>query len=205
MKIKGKILLLRYSDNHGVNTIKEHRNVIEKNGACWWAKIGKQPTDKYLKEFIEQESPQIILYTPSVIHLCEYGGLTRKRPTDQYPKYYHSDVFGENEPETYFLLKSIKEIDLSFLEDYVISVSGKEVLYDLKKTISSYMLIQHKDEPRKEKQHRTYRKRVCYTEKNANDDKTSCVYKKDGKCGNKRCISYLYECYHPDVCLKRKK
>ena len=47
------ILLLRYSDNHGVNTVQAHIDVIEKHGFCWWAKLGKkQPSESYLNEFL---------------------------------------------------------------------------------------------------------------------------------------------------------
>lgn len=189
-----------------MDTITEHMKVVQEKGYCWWAKIGEQPSDKYLQEFIDQENPMIILYKPSVVNICEFGGVARYRPSEGYPKYYESDVFRKEEPGTYFKLKSIKELDLSFLEDYIIPKSEKEVLYDLKKTISSYMIIQHKDEPRKPKPEVVITKPKTKPEpvEETVVDKNSCVYKIGDKCGNKRCINYRYECYHPNLCMKQK-
>lgn len=61
MDIGNRILLLRYSDFHGVDTIAEHKKVISSKGHCWWAKIGKQPSEKYLKSFLLQEEKIVLL------------------------------------------------------------------------------------------------------------------------------------------------
>lgn len=195
------VLLLRYSDNHGVDTIQSHLEVIKKKGFCWWAKLGiKQPRESYLKEFLGQENPLILLYSTGKLFMCECGGVLRKRPINNYPKYYENDVFGlKNEPTVYFKLKSMKELNLSFLNDYIVRSSEKEVLYDLKKTISSYMFIQHKDAPRKPKSIPKVKKA---SPKPVN--KKGCVYRIDGECTNKRCINYKYDCIHPELCVKQK-
>lgn len=200
MKKNDKVLLLRYSDFHGVNTIQEHINTLEKNGFCWWAKLGKQPSEKYLKDFCNQEEPTILLYTPTVLHICDFGGVITERPQTGYPNYYLTDIFGkENEPHIYFKLNSIKKIDVNFLADYIVTSSEKEALYDLKKTISSYMFLQHKDAPRKPKRQKQEKKKEKIVL-----DKHSCTYRKAGMCDNKRCINYQYECLHPEICIKQK-
>lgn len=201
MDINEKILLLRYSDFHGVDTISAHQEVVNKDGMCWWAKIGKQPSEKYISEIREQKNPHCLLYTPGVLHLCQLGEIIEHRPESNYPDYYVRDIFGkENEPRVYFGLLSIEKIELSFLENYIVSASEKEVLYDLKKTISSYMFIQHKDAPRKPKVTRQKRKETKKEIVNKND----CVYRKDNLCSNRRCINFLYECLRPQMCLKQK-
>lgn len=126
------ILLLRYLDNHGVNTIQSHADVIEKHGFCWWAKLGKkQPRESYLNEFLSQESPKVLLYSTGKLFVCDCGGVLRERPDKNYPTYYDRDVFSlEQKPEVYFKLKSIKEIELAFLDDYIVRSSVKDVLYD---------------------------------------------------------------------------
>ena len=55
-----KILLLRYSDFKGVNTINAHKEVVDAVGSCWWAKLGKQPSANYLSSFIKQEEFSIL-------------------------------------------------------------------------------------------------------------------------------------------------
>lgn len=196
-----KILLLRYSDFHGVDTIQEHANVIKEEGRCWWVKIGKQPSKKYISEIRKQSTPHCLLYTPGVLHLCRLGKILEERPLNNYPMYYKDDIFGkENEPHIYFELLSIEKLDMLFLEDYIVSSSEKEVLYDLKKTISSYMFIQHKDAPRKPKpikKEQALKRKVVI-------DKHGCIYKTDGTCTNRRCVNYQYECVHPDICIKQK-
>lgn len=195
------ILLLRYSDNHGVNTIQSHADVIEKHGFCWWAKLGKkQPRESYLNEFLSQESPKVLLYSTGKLFVCDCGGVLRERPDKNYPTYYDRDFFSlEQKPEVYFKLKSIKEIELAFLDDYVVRSSEKDVLYDLKKTISSYMFIQHKDAPRKPKPKPRVRKATIKLLSSR-----GCIYRIEGSCTNKRCINYNYECMHPEVCTKQK-
>lgn len=200
MKNNSIILLLRFSDNHGIDTIERHKSVIDENGFCWWAKIGKQPSEKYLKDFVSQEDPIILLYKPGHLYKCSYGGIINERPKDSYPKYYSGAVFGlEKEPSVYFKLNSIEEIKLDFLEDYIVRSSEKEVLYDLKKTISSYMFVQHKDAPRKVKVKREIKKKTI-----APVNTRGCVYRKNESCTNRNCINYKYECLHPELCLKQK-
>ena len=35
-------------------------------------------------------------------------------------------------------------------------------------------------------------------------DKSSCMYKKNGKCANRSCINYEYECLRPRYCIKQR-
>ena len=55
MDINEKMLLLRYSDFHGVDTISAHKKVVAEEGRCWCAKIGKQPREKYISEIRRQK------------------------------------------------------------------------------------------------------------------------------------------------------
>jgi len=200
MSMNNRILLLRYSDFHGVHTIAEHQKVINQRGHCWWAKIGKQPSEKYLDEFLSQDERTVFLYTADHLHKCSLGTVIRERPANDYPDYYKRDIFGsEEEPTVYFELCSIEEIDLSCLDNYLICSSGKEVLYDLKKTISSYMFIQDRNIPLPPKPapRSTKPKKVVL-------DQSSCVYKKDGVCTNRSCVNYSYECLRPRYCLKQR-
>lgn len=199
-----KILILRYSDSHGIDTIKEHSAVIQECGSCWWAKIGKQPSPEYIEKIMQQEDKIILLYTAGILYRATLLNVMRERPQSRYPAYYEKYIFNtDQEPSVYFELSSIVREELTFLEDYVISSSGKEALYDLKKTISSYMFVQHKSIPIPQKP-----KRVIPEKKKVEIkyvyDRTGCVYKKNGKCTNKSCVNYQYECTRPQYCLKQK-
>ena len=192
------ILLLRYSDFKGIDTIAAHKEVIDSEGSCWWAKLGKQPSDKYLSAYLSQDERLIMLYTPGVLHLCTLGKVIHHRPTSNFPQYYKRDIFdGENEPTTYFELLSITKIDVNVLENYVIRVSGKGVIHDLKKTISSYMMIQDKDEPLPEK-----RKRMPAKKKTVIYDNENCKSKKNGICKNMYCVRYNELCDIEKTCRR---
>ena len=117
--MSNKVLLLRYSDFHGIDTIAAHMEIIQQYGRCWWAKIGKQPSPTYLQGFFEQEEKIALLYTSGVLYKCRIGSVLRSRPENHYPPYYDRDIFGkDNEPQVFFELLSIEEIELNYLDDY---------------------------------------------------------------------------------------
>ena len=82
-----------------------------------------------MSEIRRQKETHCLLYTPVVLHICELGEVITHRPRSRFPEYYETDIFRkENEPRVYFELLSIKK-EL-FLEDFIVSSSEKEVLYD---------------------------------------------------------------------------
>lgn len=191
------VLLLRYSDFKGVDTIAAHKEVLNSNGSCWWAKIGKQPSKKYLMSFLNQDDKTVFLYTPGVLHVCKIGRVIRHRPTENYPSYYERDIFNrEDEPETYFELLSMETTDISLLENYVVRVSGKPAVHDLKKTISSYMLLQDKNAPLPEKKTRVRKKKIITY------DNSRCKSNKNGICRNSYCVNYQRVCNCEKTCRR---
>lgn len=199
-----KILLLRYSDFHGVNTIKEHIDVSKTDGMCWWAKLGKQPSSKYLQDYMSQTERICLLYKPGVLYKCKVLDVITHRPENNFPRYYKRDIFGKDiEPSVYFALSAIEEIDLSFLDNYIVCSSEKEVMYTLKKTISSFMFIQHVSAPRKPKSPPKAKRETNKRDIKKTDLK-GCVYRVDGSCTNRKCINYQYECTRPNLCTRQK-
>ena len=141
-----KILLLRYSDARGVDTVKEHIEVIDSDGYCWWAKIGKQPGIRHLETIMEQNEKISFLYSKRRLYKAKIISISKERPKQNYPAYYEKQIFNTDiEPSLYFAFDSIEKEPLSILDDYVVCSSGRKVLEDLDKSIGSYMLIQHKD------------------------------------------------------------
>ena len=81
-----KILLLRYANNKGIDTILEHMDIAENEEFCWWAKLGKKPGVKYLERFFEEGDGTAFLYKPGSIHRCKIIGVSETQPIDHYPK-----------------------------------------------------------------------------------------------------------------------
>ena len=199
------ILLLRYSDFHGVDTINEHAAVAIRDGFCWWAKLGKTPSPQYIEKFMACETHNALLYTAGALHRCSVLEISSERPTQNYPDYYDRDIFSlrDSLPNLFFKITNVEPVELSLLEDYVVMSSGKPALHDLKKTISSYFVIQHKDywvEPVKKERKSSATKK----ESKSSTSNSSCIYRKDGVCDNRRCINYQYECERPSQCIKQK-
>lgn len=143
-----KILLLRYSDARGIDTVKEHIEVINSDGYCWWAKIGKQPGLSHLQAIMEQNEKIAFLYSKRRLYKAKLISISMERPKQNFPAYYEKQIFNTNvEPSLYFAFDSIEKVPLSILEDYVVCSSGRKVMEGLEKSIGSYMLIQHKDMP----------------------------------------------------------
>lgn len=200
-----EVLLLRYSDFNGVATILEHQKVIDECGSCWWAKIGKKPSPSYLQPFIENCPFKAFLYTAGVLHKCTVEEVSFIFPPDRFPSYYLRDI---NQPSgdafagVFFRLSEITSVDLSALDDYVVKTSGKTISHDLKKSISSYYTLQLKElwiKPEKK-----VRPKPAKLPPQKVTDPNACKYRIDGKCSNRRCVNYLYECDRPSFCIKRK-
>ena len=201
MDIEKNVLLIRYSNYYGIDTIKEHVEVIEKYGYCWFGKFGKKPSESYINKLMKDGSIYAFLYTRGVLHLGKIIDVSYEKPREGCPDYYLSRLYGTDmEPVIYFKLTMLQEENVGRLDDYLVPFSGKEAMYTLNKSLSSYIVIRHKDatqEPKKEKVKRVRKEKAIV-------DKSTCMYRKDGLCDNKRCINYQYECMHPNLCTKQK-
>ena len=142
---KHLILLLRYSDFNGIDTIKEHIEVIKQTGSCWWAKIGKTPSSSYIDKYMAVEPHIAFLYTAGSLHRCLINEVSDKRPTNNYPCYYDRDIFMklERTPSLFFRLSDIEQVELSVLDNYVVE-SLENRHSTIEKTISSYFYYKTK-------------------------------------------------------------
>ena len=205
MLLGDRVLLLRYSDIGDVKTIDEHELIINEFGYCWFGKFGKKPSDKYLKHFLELEEPRIVLFTrfkgKGIAHYCKCIGITSQRPSDGVPKYYKENLYEtDREPVVYFKITELKPLNEDALSQYVVSSSGKEIAHDLKKSLSSYYMLQHSSIPIKPKK----KKKTPRQKMQMRVSSRECKYKKDEKCNNKKCVNYGYECTRPQHCAKQK-
>lgn len=199
------VLLLRYSDFNGIDTIKEHENIIRDKGFCWWVKLGKTPSSTYIQKFRETHSDIAFLYTAGILYKCRILDISNNIPLDSYPKYYDRDIFPipSNANVLFFKITDIEPIPLDELENYLVLRSGKSVLYNLKKSISSYFLIQNKDNWVKPI-HNIRQKRIEKKQQPSINKSSICKYQKASLCSNRLCINYGYQCERPNMCLKFK-
>lgn len=196
-----QFLLLRYSNNIVPDTIQQHQAVIDKLGYCWFGKIGVVPSAKIQKAILDEDEPRIILYTRGVAHECHLLGIAEKKPSEGCPKYYETEgVF----PNVYFKLASIEPVEIPALDKYSIISTGRKLPDAIWHSMTSYFFAEWPDREKKipgEKRREVQAKK----EKIELLPTTDCVYRKNGKCTCRSCISYQYECERPSMCLKQKR
>ena len=209
MKPGQKILVLRYGNNIVPDCIGEHQKTIEQYGYCWFGKIGTSPSAKILNAVLAEEEPQVVLYVKAKAHICNLEAVTDKQPMEGCPEYYREYLFDQFIfPKIYFKLTGIEELPLSELGRCVVCSSKAPLLDTLNRSMSSFIFAELPDPDAKapvpnEKANKTGS--PVRKEKRPLLDKNDCVYRKDGKCTCRSCISYQYECERPSMCLKQKR
>lgn len=207
MKPGHKILVLRYGNNIVPDCIEKHHEVINEYGYCWFGKIGTSPSSKIINALLEEDEPEIILYKKGKAHLCSLMEVSDKEPIDGYPEYYKEYLYDQMIfPKIYFKLSSIKEIELNELDKCIVCSSRARLIDTLNRSMSSFIFAMVPDSDSKAVGTITVSKEGKYIKSNRELlDKNDCVYRKDGKCSNRRCINYQYECDRPSTCIKQKR
>lgn len=93
--LKGKkFLVVRYGNNIISDCIEKHKEVLVKEGYCWFGKIGTIPSEKSIKQVLNSEENYVVLYTKGKVFLCTFVDYTANKPTSAYPNYYDEYLFG---------------------------------------------------------------------------------------------------------------
>lgn len=139
-------IIIRYSDNFGENTIKEHKKLIDKKGYCWFGKIGKKPSEKYIKLLVEQTSPKIVLYSKMNTYICNIEDISYDKPKSGYPKYYDQKLYQYDQlviPSVYFKLKNIEKIDDEELNNFIVMSSGNSALQTFNNSMNTMLYCKY--------------------------------------------------------------
>lgn len=192
-----KILIVRYGKNIVLDCIQNHKKVIDDKGFCWFGKIGRSPSAKVLSDTIHNNG-KIILYSSTECFICDCSEYTTKKPITNYPKYYDEYIFNQSkEPSIYFELRSISSIDISELNELVVSSSKNNLLNTLKKSMNSFFTAEIKNN------NKTIHKVSKKENEQKNINNNTCKYISNGKCTNKSSVNYKYECLRPNMCIKQ--
>ena len=111
-----ELILIRYSDMYGKDTIKEHKKIMEKQGYCWFGKIGKKSSKGHINELLKMSQPKILLVSKQAAYVAEISDIGYDIPESNYPIYYKEELFAKNVyPSIYFKIIGLKKIDKSLL------------------------------------------------------------------------------------------
>lgn len=106
-------LVLKYSLEYEPQCIALHQEIIEKNGYCWFGKVGKSPSASIIERVMSEKKAALVLYRKGQIHLCTIDDVSYSLQTKAVPEYYLKQRIS---PSVYFKLCSIEPIDLSLIK-----------------------------------------------------------------------------------------
>ena len=204
MDVGQKFITIRYGTNIIANCIERHQDVIEKDGYCWFGKIGTPPSKKFINTFMNEDKPRVILYSKEAAFECDVMDVSYEQPKDHYPDYYDEYILGTALlPKVYFKLGSIHQIDKAEMSPYIVSSSRGRLLDTLHRSMTSFFLSEYPDKDGKTPEKKLKRK---YTVKDRQElGANDCVYRLKGKCTCRGFVNYQYECERPSTCVKQKR
>ena len=209
LEIGDRFLVLRYS-NGIYNTIQQHKDVLQQCGYCWFGKIGMSPSEQNIRSILDPDRMLAVLYCQGDAFICDILDLTGEQPSEGYPQYYESFMYNRGVyPKMYFKLGSIEPLDKDIFAKCIAFKSRKPLFDTVSRSMASFFYGEYPSEttplperiekPRKPRTTAEKRKKAPVAV-----DNNSCIYKIDGRCTNRRCISYEYECDRPRSCAKQK-
>ena len=192
------LLVLKYSTKLKKDIIDQHKALIDKNGYCWYGKIGGITSEQIVYSLKAADNPAIILYTKGKLFLCDFIEMTTDRPSSGYPAYYDEEYIY---PSCYFKLKSIDEASLGILDYLIVRSSGRILsnIFSKQCMASTFFVAYEKVEelPPMPEIKTTKRKGVVTTE--------ICKYSRKGICGCRKSVNYRYSCERPMTCICREE
>lgn len=196
-----KILVVRYGTNIIADCIERHISELNESGYCWFAKLGKNPSNKMINAVFNDTNAFIVLYARSGYYLCKCVEVTDIRPCAGYPDYYDEYLFEAGLiPSVYFKLVSIDKMTAEELGRLVVSSSRNRLSDTLNRSMNSFFLA----ETGEYIQPKIMEKKVSRKKKELLDI-NDCAYRKDNKCTCKGFVNYQYECSRPSVCIRQKR
>ena len=196
-----KILVLRYGTNIEKNCIRLHQEVLENKGSCWFGKLGRSPSEKVIKQVMNDDIGHVILYAREGAFLATFDKVIDTKPDDSYPEYYETLLYADGYiPSMYFRLLEIEPLESAALQELIVSSSKSQLIDTLYKSMNSFFCVEYKNGKQTE-----VKKEVTKAEvKKEISTPDGCIYRKDKKCHKKGFVNYQYECERPNLCVAQK-
>jgi len=184
-------LVLKYNTTIEPKCIELHQEVIERNGFCWFGKVGKYPSKLILEKVLGEENPAMILFAKNRAHICGLEGVSFSKEKEGVPSYYEEKYII---PDIYFKLKFIEPIEIDSVSNAVVCSSGKKLKDSLFRTMASFTLYQMDGDKEEAAE------KIVIIPENDKVATQDCKYQTNGKCGRKGFVNYKYECERPNNC-----
>jgi hypothetical protein len=140
LKKNQEVFVLRFSDRNGIDTIKEHMDIMTEAGFVWYGKIGIKPMESYLKNLISTKSVNLLIVQPGKYYFAECIDYSTKRPdSSEYPKYYNNQPYNILSFNSWYKIKKIIPVKNTDVMESIIIKSSKNYLRNALKTSMSPM------------------------------------------------------------------
>ena len=144
MKVKDgeKILVVRFSNMYGEDSIEKHNEVLKNKGYVYFGKFGSRVSQKHYKEVMACKHPRVLLISKDDAYICDLENIIYEKPNDGYPKYYDDNIFKKgHELSTYFKLKSFYILGRKNVGRFYVASSFSNLGEALKHSMTSMMLV----------------------------------------------------------------
>jgi len=133
------IILLKFADVGGINTISEHKKLINSIGHVWFGKIGSKPSSNKLASYLKNGKGSLVLRSPKCVYYCEFDAFTESEPSNaEYPEYYKNLMPNRNFDIWFRIISMTEVVRMDLLENLVLESSRSPMHEALKRSMGSF-------------------------------------------------------------------
>lgn len=137
------VFVLRYNDNYIEDAMVIHKKICDKEGFCWYGKVGKKPNIKRLNEIIEKKGTNILFYNKKLSFIGKLMEVSLVAPMNNVPDYYANSM---RKPSVWLKVSSLCKIQQEVLSDLLIISTGKTMEETINSSMTSfYFTFANKD------------------------------------------------------------
>lgn len=126
MKKGTRYLILKYGENEVKDTPQKHMDVIEKDGFCWFGKMGRALSQK--AKGIVTDSRGVFLYVRGRVFYGDVEEISEERKYENIPDYYREVYYKYEEyPSVYLKMTRLVEVNPDILNDLYVDTTQKTV------------------------------------------------------------------------------
>lgn len=141
IKSEQSVVILKFKNNIVENCIVEHQKIIEKNGFCWYGKIGKTVSEKIKNIILKSEHCSILLYSKGELYIGHVEDISYQKQSSNIPEYYFKLLYNENNiPSVYFKLDALKKCNVDVLKYLTVKSSGKYACESVSRCMNAVIL-----------------------------------------------------------------
>lgn len=138
------MLLFRFSNYKSTDFIKEHLQILNKDGFVWMLKLGRRSNIRKIEQIIADGGYMVLKAPKSVggqYYIAKLYEVTETAPAVGYPQYYSDFIYDQYGDEQWFKLGDIHEMPMESVDSLVLEKNRNKVDIVISQTRTSVMFI----------------------------------------------------------------